>query len=54
MSEAKKSVHQQIADLNESFGQITDQTNVSDCANQDADLSEDGINSDCGCDRKSK
>lgn len=49
MSETKNSVHKQISDLNESFGQITNQTNISNCANQDADLSEDGINSDCKC-----
>lgn len=52
MSEAKNSVHKQISDLDETFGQITSRTNISNCANQDADLSEDGINDDCGCSRK--
>lgn len=33
--------------LDESFGQITDRTNQSDCANQDADLMEDGISNEC-------
>lgn len=47
MSDENKSVSQQIEALNESFGQITNRTNQTNCANQDADLTEDGITDDC-------
>lgn len=49
MNDTQKSLHDQISELDESFGQISSRTNTCSCASQDADLSEDGINDECGC-----
>lgn len=47
MNEEKNTIHAQITKLDESFGQATNRTNQSNCANQDADLMEDGITDEC-------
>lgn len=50
MSETNRTVESKQRSLDESFGQLSNRTNTDPCANQDADLMEDGVQDDI-CDR---